>query len=493
MRINRRLRVRADAERSPTVGIPLGRKGTARTGTRARRLVGYLALAALGTTCGGSADRPPAPNVLLISIDTLRADHLAAYGYHRETSPALTRAAARGVRFTDAYSQAPSTVPTHASMFTGRLPIEHGVFGYQQRLGDEELTLAEHLGDHGYRTFAIASSIRFILDSGFSQGFDDYHLLTGLKKNQRSSAATEHALKQIEEAGDEPFFGFIHYFDPHAPYAPPAPYATRYHPGIPQVKPRQTPRYLKVYDTPERPLPEGVLEYLEALYDASILYLDPQLERLFEGLRELGREDDTVVVITSDHGEEFKEHGGLTHANRLHEEVLRVPLLVIWPDRLAAGAEVERPAQSIDLFSTLCDLLDIPVPEGQTGTSMARYLLRAGDPVTAAQDRRVPRDVILVQHNHRHWGLLATLDRGRFKMISSAISDPTLYHLDTDPMGFEDISEIFPDELVLMEEMGEDIQERARRQKRLSVDRENVSEEELETLRSLGYLGGPSG
>lgn len=430
---------------------------------------------------GSHRDAKP-PSLLLISIDTLRADHLAVYGYGRETSPALSRFATGGVRWASSYSQAPSTVPTHASMFTGRLPFEHGTFSHGQRLADAELTLAEHLAAHGYRTFAAASSVRFNSGAGFDQGFDRYLTLFDLDKNLRSAAVTDFALEQLE-AADRPVFGFLHYFDPHEPYAPPEPWRSRFHSGRPPSAPapEETSPYLQAHNSPHRRLPDGVLAYLEGLYDGGILHLDGELERLFTGLRALGREADTVVIVTSDHGEEFKEHGGLSHSNRLHQEVLRVPLLMRWPGRLPAGAVVERPAQTVDLFPTVCELLEVPCPPDLAGRSLAgEARRRTGAPATD--------DLIFVQQNDELWGVIATLAAGRLKLTVDG-DRVELYDLDADPQGLVDVRADHPEAEAELRRLVRALRARAGGRGPTATERGPLSQQERERLRSLGYLG----
>jgi arylsulfatase A-like enzyme len=383
------------------------------------------ALALAGAGCGDD----PRPNVLLVSIDTLRADHLAAYGYERETAPSLTRFAREGARFANSYAQASSTVPTHASLFTGRYPFQHGSYHVGLPVRDEELTLAERLRRLGYRTFGGASSVRFRGKAGFDQGFEVFERFDELAKNERSEALTDRFLEWLQ-AVDEPWFAFVHYFDPHQPYAPPEPWRSQWHPGLERPRPEGTSDYLYFQDGPDRVVPEGVLDYLRALYDGEILFLDAQLERLVAALAPEPGTSGTLVVVTSDHGEEFKEHGGFSHSRRLHEELVRVPLLFWWPGRIPAGTVLERPVQTIDVLPTLLELVSGESPEALPGRSRAPELLAGGEPASESETASEP---VLAQIRASRWALTANLDGSRFKYVSRDDAPHRLYDLVDDP------------------------------------------------------------
>jgi len=435
------------------------------------------------TGCGSDA---PRPNVLLVSIDTLRADHLAAYGYERETAPSLTRLAGEGARFSNAYAQASSTVPTHASLFTGRFPFQHGAYHVGLAVRDEERTLAEHFAAAGYRTFGGASSVRFRGRTGFDQGFEVFERFDELDKNERSRALTTRVLEWIG-ADDGPWFAFVHYFDPHQPYAPPEPWRSRWHPGLPSPAPEATSDYLYFHDAPDRPVPPRVLEYLRALYDAEIRFLDVELERLLAPLAPAPGSPGTLVVVTSDHGEEFKEHGGLSHARHLHEELLRVPLIVWWPGRIAAGTVVSAPAQSVDVLPTLLELAGLEVPDGLAGRSRREELL--GAPAGGGSDPETPPPPaapVFAQIKDSRWALSADVAGSRFKYVSRDDVPHRLFDLSADPGERRD----------LLHERPEVVAELRRLAATMGVDAppevpliaEPVAPEVRERLREIGYV-----
>ena len=390
---------------------------------------------------GRPAPGRPAPDILLISIDTLRADHLASYGYERDTAPTLSRIAREGAQCSRSWSQSSSTVPTHASMFTGLWPHQHRTFAYPKGLPPAAWTLVEHLGDQGYETVCLGSSTRFHAGSGFFQGCDVAETFESEDKNLRSALVNQRALDALGKRDRPPIFGFLHYFDAHEPYAPPEPWLSRWHPGLDSPRPEETSEFLQEHRAPERQLSPEMLDYLRGLYDGAISYQDVAIEALLEGLEDLGLSDDTLILITSDHGEEFKEHGGLSHAIRLHEELVRVPLLVRWPSRIAAGTVVERAVQTVDIFPTLIELAGLPMPEGLVGRSFADDLF--GRPVgsrsepTPRQNRIDRLEIVVHQQNANTWALSATLPRGRFKISVFQGQAPVLFGLDEDPLGLQ--------------------------------------------------------
>ena len=407
-----------------------------------RRLLGLAAavrrrclLGLAGALCLAGCARQP-PNLLLISVDTLRPDHLAAYGYPRDTSPAIGRLAREGVLWENAYAPAPATVASHASLFTGRHPYQHGSLNYGSPLADEERTLAEILQEGGYRTFAVATSVRFHEASGFSQGFDHYESLHEPAKDARGALATERVLALASSDDPRPFFGFVHYFGPHTPYWPPAEWRQRWHQGPAPELPGGAAAYVHARRKPGHAVPPETLGYLQDLYDAEISYLDAELTRLLQGLEAAGLAERTLVVLVSDHGEEFKEHGGLAHARTLYEEALRVPLLMRLPGRLPQGLRVSRPAQLVDIAPTLLELLGQAGPPDLPGRSLLRDLespQAAGEP-----------DLVLGQRGLGQWSVSASLPEGRFKALFEQGREAQLFQLDVDPGEQRDLAATRP-------------------------------------------------
>lgn len=455
------------------------------------RLSGVAALAIAGAALAGwtgCSGEPLAPNVVLVSLDTVRADHLPFHGYARDTMPALSAFAKRGAVFESAFAQAPSTVPTHASIFTGRFPFQHRTYGFPQSLPESERTLAEFLRERGYRTFAIASSVRFIENAGFAQGFDFYQSLHDLEKVDRSAEVTRMAVAQAAQDPDRPFFAFLHYFDAHTPYAPPPRYRTRWHPGRPDPAPEQTTEWLRAHRHPKHRIDADSLAYLVALYDASLRYLDDAVSELLSGIGETSNGRPTLWVITSDHGEEFKDHGGFLHSKSLFQELLHVPLLIVYADAIAPGTRIAQSAQSVDLFPTIAELAVGEIPERLAGVSRAASL--RGDTPAAVSDE-TPSDVVVLERV-RHLGVVATLPEGRFKWFESPRS---LYALDRDPGEQENLADRMPKIADALERLPRRLGVpplEVRMRGYLNAQREYVQAQEedavAERLRALGYV-----
>jgi arylsulfatase len=426
------------------------------------------------------------PNVVLISLDAVRADHLSFYGYERDTVPALNALAAKGAVFENFYSQTPSTVATHGSLFTGRYPFQHGMYAQSHSLKEKEHTLAEYLWNHGYRTFAIASSIRFEPMSGYSQGFERYETLYHLEKNERSARVTDLALEHAEMDASRPFFAFLHYFDAHAPYEAPEPYRKLWHPGLPAPQPEDTVEFTVRHRWPETDVDPKVIDYLRALYDGALCYQDESVGRLFEELEAVSGGRPTLWIVTADHGEEFKEHGYLTHSFYLHEELVRVPLVMVLSGVIEAGRRIGTPVQTVDLFPTIAELLGLPVSEELPGRSFAARL-KGGEELAQSDDTEA-RDVVILEAAGK-WGVIATLETGRFKLVMGRGGG--LYHLDVDPRADVDVTDRYPAErqqlLLISREVG--VQQARSKVMQLPPRRERPNEAEvLEQLRAIGYV-----
>jgi len=389
-------------------------------------------------SCGSDADRisslDPRPNILFISLDTTRADHLSAYGYERETSPSLEALADEGILFETAYAPSATTGPSHASLFTSVWPMSHGVTKNGRELDASWTTLAEVLAEEGYETAAVVSSYvlssRFGYDKGFSSFDDDFsqavvpHGVTLWEGEAvegkfygRADDTTGRALRWLEDRPEpeKPFFLFVHYFDPHDPYLVPDGYTPPFQPG-----PKEALKHNRVV----------------FMYDATLAYMDQEVGRLLAGLKRLGLEDETLVVVTGDHGEGLMERGHWHHGIHIHEEGVRVPLILRLPNQKSAGLRVSSPVSWLDLAPSLLALSGIPPREDFRGESVAEvvYGERILDP---------ERPIWLYRRHYsgddelegglargEKWGLR----RGRWKLIWGEDENRLeLYDLQTDP------------------------------------------------------------
>ena len=376
--------------------------------SHAIRIDGYgpswLALAGLVVggfaSCDTGEARAPAslsagpPNFVFISIDSLRADHLGCYGYQPPTSPVIDGLAAEGVRFERAISTTSWTLPSHAAMLTGLHDSAHGVTDPTRRLAGAHVTLAESLRGAGYRTAGFYGGPFLHPVFGLDQGFEVWQSCMAELGDEGDSAAEASASKGVASHGDvtgprtlaaveawsaqadeRPFFLFVHLWDVHYDYLAPREYVelfdTTYEGSVDGLNFDQ-------YEEHPGLLDERDLQHLIALYDAEIRFTDDILERLLDGLRARGMLDDTILVITADHGEEFLDHGGIGHQQSLFDEVVRVPLIVHAPGRFAPGLVVEDQVSLVSLAPTLLALAGIDERPDSSGFDL-RPLLEGRD------------------------------------------------------------------------------------------------------------------
>jgi len=374
------------------------------------------ALAALLVATAGCAPRPgagprlePTRGIVLVSLDTLRADHLGAYGYARPTSPFFDTLAERAALFERHYVQAPATLPSHMSIFTGLWPREHGVVPPAHVLSPEIPTLPEVLRRHGFRAAAFTEGGWMGTGFGFERGFELY-VPHEYAADTDVAATFDRGLDFLRGLGpEERFFLFLHTYSIHDPYAPPEPFRSELAPRpLPEGAPPPDGEHLAAYNERPSPLPPGTLEVYRDLYDASIRYLDSQLERLFAELEGLGLAETTTIVVTSDHGEEFLEHGRLVHT-QVYPETLHVPLLLVHP-QLRTGIRIPALTRSIDLAATLWEIAGVDDAPETSGTSLLPLLAQPEPKV--AQEAYAETEIL--------WGTARTLlrrERGRFEQV----------------------------------------------------------------------------
>jgi arylsulfatase A-like enzyme/Tfp pilus assembly protein PilF len=336
-------------------------------------------------------------NLLLITTDTTRSDHLSAYGNQSVHMPVLDSLARQGVLCANASTPSPSTLPAHSSLLTGLYPLHHGARANGTfRLDPSVTTLAERLRVRGYRTGAVISA--FVLDSrfGLDQGFDHYDddLTRGIKlsahmfRERAAELSNDPAVSWLRQDPSRPFFLWVHYFDPHAAYLPPEPFRS---------------------------------EYADDLYDGELAYADSQIGALLGALEDLGLRERTLVVYTSDHGEGLGDHGEQTHSLLTYEPTLHVPLVFHAAAALPRGKRLDRPVSLVDVVPTALSLLGEPVPEGLDGLDLTR-------PVPEARVLYFETIATMTLHG---WAPLMGVRRGTHKFILAP--EPELYDLASDP------------------------------------------------------------
>jgi arylsulfatase A-like enzyme/Tfp pilus assembly protein PilF len=364
-----------------------------------------LGIAGLAS-CAGPLPHPTARHVILISIDTCRADHLGCYGARSPSTPNIDSVARQATLFRNVLSPVPLTLPAHSSMFTGATPLDHGVHdNIDSRLAADQLTLAEILRAEGFVTGAVISS--FVLDRrfGLDQGFDDYLDNLGgdgvmLSVPERiGEESSRLAIEWLEQNRSRDGFLFLHYYDPHALWAPPEPWAT---------------------------------EYAGEPYAGEIAYVDACIGTVLSALRELGIYDSCLLIITGDHGEMLGEHGEEEHGYFIYQSALRVPLIVK-PPHSRRAVEVDSWASLTDIVPTLCGALGIHSPSQATGVDLLRGDLAAGRPLYCES---------LTPTAYGAASLLGLVS-GRLKLIHT--SRPELYDLDADPEELSDLAAARPE------------------------------------------------
>ncbi len=463
-------------------------------------LAGLLALGSRGEPeavgPGGAETEGGAGNVLFIVIDTLRADHLPMYGYDKGSTPNLDRFSDDAIRFDQAFTNSSWTRPSFASILSGRLPSSHGVMAKSDAFPDAVTTLPEALKAAGYATGGYATNFNVAPYFNFHQGFDEYVFLEPdfvlgaddasaklllmqfvrqrIEKLRAASgdvlpgtayqdAATVNAALTawIDRQATAPWFLFVGYMDPHDPYFS-HPYdgsgyarAAHQHP-----------------DPSEAPA-------LAKLYDGEITYWDAEFGKLLDGLQKRGLYDDLTLIVTSDHGEEFNEHGGFWHGTTLYDEQVRVPLLVKLPQSRRGGTVVRHWVQSIDLMPTLLSELDVEVPDGVQGGD-----LFSGTDVVYAEESHEGNVLESVRHldgTDEHKLITANPDNPR------GLEPVELYRVDLDPGERENLAGTLPDQVRLATKTL--LQERARAQQdAVAADSVELDEDVAAHLEAIGYV-----
>ncbi len=393
------------------------------------------------------ADPAEPPSIVLISIDTLRRDHVSAYGYERSTTPRIDAFAAEGALFLNAVSTSNWTLPSHMSLMTGLPPSLHRVEDDGNRLPATLRTLAETLRENEYATAGFTSHVFLGEQFGFARGFDHY----STQWNKRAENVTNQAIAWLEKTGRDPFFLFVHYFDPHWNYDPPEPFASRFGPADSRYGDIE---YLKRYLNPADPLPTEVIGDVLRLYDGEIAYTDHHVGRLLDWLRERGRLDRTIIAIVSDHGEEFGDHGGFGHGTHLHGEVTRVPFVLRYPERVEAGKQNQLAALS-DVPLTLLRLAGLSVPDQfrLRGVDLSTSISEEQDRITLLESTRWgPKRFAVLGSTHKlmtagsYSPVFAVETNGRrvLKKIGPYVLEPALYDVASDPAERENLASRTP-------------------------------------------------
>ena len=467
-------------------------------------------------------DGAPRPDIVLVTVDTLRADRLSAYGPKTETglTPQLDRAAEEGVTFLRPLASSPWTMPSMASLMTSVSPLEHGAglphapgpTFLRTPLGADFEVLAERLRKAGYRTRAVVNNAFLSAERGFGQGFETYEtpLLDSTRSaflddvplgrlvlhflpveslgDPRAAAVTDRAIEWLDEPGDAPLFLWLHYIDPHAPY---------------RARPEELRRIdmLEELEGSPRAADDGTVvgdffvaahwirgglvwlgmedrERLVTFYDGAVAYTDTHVGRLFDALRQRQAERPTVVAFTADHGEEFWDHGRFEHGHDYYNEVTRVPLFFWGPGIIPSKQRVSEPVGLVDVAPTLLELAGLPAPPAEgwdDGLSL----------VPGWQEESFdlpPRDAGGNLYNHP----AVLVEDGPWRAILRAHGQLELYHVPSDPLERRDVAFLQPETAQVYRQL---LQPRLDAYLRAAgEDGSGLSQQDLEGLRSLGYV-----
>ncbi len=415
----------------------------------------------------GQGDTKPLTNVVLVTVDTLRADHLRAYGYEAVKTPAINALAAEGVLFENVIVQTPITLPSHASILTGTYPFYHGLQDVVGRLRDGVPTLAEWFKEQGYATGAVVGSSVLLSQWGLSRGFDFYEdnfPTQGIRQvdfsrvERPANHVIDLALRWVEGKRDQPFFLWIHLYDPHDPYEPPEPFASQYR------------------DQP---------------YDGEVEFIDSELGRFFEVLKQWGLYQDSLIVFTSDHGESLGEHKEKYHAYYIYDCSLRIPLVFRVPPhlsrgQLSPGSRIPNQVRSVDIAPTVMQLLGKQVTEWIQGEGLVAMMAgkRPNIHLGAYAETHYPRI-------HFGWSPLFSYSTPGQKYIEAPISE--LYDLKQDSGELQNIIET---ESALANQLKNRMYELQKKYAPVNPGAggtEEVDAATIERLKSLGYVAFSAG
>jgi len=477
----------------------------------------------------GGAGKTAPQGVILIVADTLRPDHLSMYGYGRDTAPFLKRLASEGALFKDAVSQATWTKVSTPAIMTSLYPTAHGVRDFTDKLPAAANTLAETFRSAGYATVSYSSVLFTGKFTNLHQGFEELHESTSVADPESSKTAREYVdrlTRWIEAHKNVPFFAFLHVFDPHDPYEPYPPYnglwadlkkKEEHLEHLKKVREFIQDPLMKNFGMPNREElikagldPEAYVNYDKDWYDGSIRALDAEMARLHERLRTLGLSDKTLLVFTSDHGEEFLEHGKMFHGQSAYSELGQVPLFFHLPGVVPSGAVVDQTVESIDIMPTVLALAGLNPPGKLMGHSLVPLMSgrRQASPVTSnrstvvhANAASAPKPAITEKLPTRQAGGPPPRGTGSVALIwngwklihnyerSAGVPEYELYKRADDPLDQHNLAEAHPEQVKLLRPMIDAWRQRAKAARLPEGDApENLSKEELQRLRALGYV-----
>jgi arylsulfatase A-like enzyme/Tfp pilus assembly protein PilF len=401
-------------------------------------------------------------NIVLFTIDTLRADHLECYGYRKVKTPHINRLADEGILFKYAIAQAPLTLPSHSSIFTGSYPLHHGVrdnAGFY--LDEAHTTLAEVLKNYGYSTAAFVGA--FVLDSrwGIHQGFDHYYDNFDLTKyktpsldsvQRRGDEVLAEAYEWLEQNRKNKCFVWIHLYDPHTPYNPPEPYKSQY----------SGTRF--------------------SLYDGEIAYVDQLIGEFREFMEERELLDRTAIILTADHGESLGEHKENAHGFFIYDSAIRVPLIIRFPGKALAETVIDDQVRSVDIMPTLLHLVNAEAPQSVQGRSLLSLIMGKND----EKEAKAYSETFWPRY-HYGWSELKSIRKGKYKFIDAP--KPELYDVIADPAELTNIVDMKASSAIEMKRELDALIQTYTAEGLEETGPERIDNDSLIKLQALGYIG----
>lgn len=424
------------------------------------------------------------PHLVLISIDCLRADHVSAYGYEHLTTPNIDAVGREGTVFENVYATASWTLPTHMSMLTGLLPSFHGATKWE-KLSSSVPYLPELLTTAGYRTSGVVSWVYLSQTYGFERGFESYRVLD----EPEASDIVDVAIDELRRGEGQSQFLFLHLYDPHWPYLPPRDLIDKFGP-----RPADISDLLEKTRMGGAPTSASEVEEIIRLYDSEIAFADRELGRFFQALKDIGIYDDTLVVVTSDHGEAFYEHGHWQHSITLYDEVTHVPLIVKWPESQERDGRSAELFSQADIFVTLAEAAGIELPETEEEGFLIRRSLHSSAQtsrsILSEMTWRSPNGTFMkVSFRDETFKYVATLSGAVGDDLGvSEVTREELYDLEADP---EEQRNLLPGDASLASPFRGELRAfldaaKAARSLR-NGEAVELDDATLEKLRSLGY------
>lgn len=396
------------------------------------------------------------PNIILIVSGTLRADHLSCYGYGKNTSPNIDKLACDGILFKNTHAQSNWTLPSHASILTGRYPSAHRVMEREDRLSLKELTLPEILKLYGYKTAAFTGGLDLRKEHNLNQGFDSYY-------DEKALATSDELIPQaeqwLEKNRNQKFFLYLHTYDTHLPYQPKKPYDTMFSGNYkgPLKQEYLTYPILKTIqdktltiNSGKIPLTETDIDYIKNQYDGEIASLDKNLGQLFNALEKLKIDDKTIIIFTADHGEELFDHNSFDRfgTENLYDEVIHIPLIIKLPLSLKSQTinskpQSDTPAGSIDIMPTILKLLNIPINKEAQGKSLLPFPTQESNDFVFAEASKTKQMI-----RNKEWKLIRKIQKDNKGVLLDEQYE--LYNLKNDPYEQDEISRKNPKQVLLM-------------------------------------------